>query len=164
MKDYRTGIEQNLAPIALEFFATFSRFEFALKRGNYAAGDEGKKASPDWISFAGDLGDDFFKQMEAADDARIFFEAPPKRLTIKIGGGVEFTDQDKLTNTQMLLAAVCLVRNNLFHGEKIWVGDRDEALIRASLFVLDSAYGAANAREDMRQVCGAFRYAQINPH
>lgn len=164
MKDYRVGIEQNLAPIALEFFATFSRFEFALKRGNYAAGDEGKKASPDWINFAGDLGDDFFKQMEAADDARIFFEAPPKRLTIKIGGGVEFTDQDKLTNTQMLLAAVGLVRNNLFHGEKIWVGDRDEALIRASLFVLDSAYAAANAREDMRQVCGAFRYAQINPH
>lgn len=164
MKDYRIGIEQNLAPIALEFFATFSRFEFALKRGNYAAGDEGKKASPDWIGFAGDLGDDFFKQMEAADAAQIFFEAPPKRLTIKVGGGVEFTDQDKLTNTQMLLAAVGLVRNNLFHGEKIWVGDRDEALIRASLFVLDSAYAAANAREDMRQVCAAFRYAQINPH
>lgn len=41
MKDYRNGIEQNLAPIALEFFATFSRFEFALKRGAYAAGYEG---------------------------------------------------------------------------------------------------------------------------
>lgn len=36
MKDYRNGIEQNLAPIALEFFATFSRFEFALKRGTLA--------------------------------------------------------------------------------------------------------------------------------
>lgn len=164
MNDYRIGIEQNLAPIAFEFIATFSRFEFALKRGNYAAGDEGKKASPDWIGFAGDLGDDFFKQMEAASAARIFFEAPPKRLTIKVGGGVEFTDQDKLTNTQMLLAAVGLVRNNVFHGEKIWMGDRDEALIRASLFVLDSAYAAANARQDMRQVCAAFRHAQINPH
>jgi len=164
MKDYRIGIEQYLAPIAIEFFATFSRFEFALKRGNYAAGDEGKKASPDWIRFAGDLGDDFFKQMEAANAAQIFFEAPPKRLTIKVGGGVEFTDQDKLLNTQMLLAAVGLVRNNLFHGEKIYVDNRDEALIRASLFVLDSAYATANAREDMRQVCAAFRYAQINPH
>ena len=164
MNDYRIGIEQNLTPIALEFFATFSRFEFALKRGNYAAGDEGKKASPDWNGFAGDLGEDFFKQMEAADAARIFFKAPPKRLTIKVGGGVEFTDQDKVTNTQMLLAAVGLVRNNLFHGEKIWMGDRDVALIRASLFVLDSAYVTANAREGMRQVCAAFRYAQINPH
>ena len=57
-----------------------------------------------------------------------------------------------------------LVRNNLFHGEKIWMSDRDEALIRASVFVLDSAYAAANARENMRQVCVAFRYAQINPH
>lgn len=164
MKDYRNGIEQNLAPIALEFFATFSRFEFALKRGTYAAGYEGKRASPDWIRFAGDLGDDFFTQMEAADAARIFFEAPPKRLTIKVGGGVEFTDQAKLANTQMLLEAVGLVRNNLFHGEKIWVGERDEALIRASLFVLHSAYAAASAREDMRQVCAAFRYAHINPH
>lgn len=164
MKDYRNGIEQNLAPIALEFFATFSRFEFALKRGTYAAGYEGKRASPDWIRFAGDLGDNFFTQMEAAHAARIFFEAPPKRLTIKVGGGVEFTDQAKLANTQMLLEAVGLVRNNLFHGEKIWVGERDEALIRASLFVLDSAYAAASAREDMRQVCAAFRYAHINPH
>lgn len=164
MNDYRIGIEHNLAPIALEFFATFSRFEFALKRGNYVAGDEGKKASPDWNGFAGDLGEEFFKQMEAADTARIFFEAPPKRLTIKVGGGVEFTDQDKLTNTQMLLAAVGLVRNNLFHGEKIGMGDRDKALISASLFVLDSAYAKANAREDMRPVCAAFTYAQINPH
>lgn len=135
-----------------------------MKRGTYAAGYEGKRASPDWIRFAGDLGDDFFTQMEAADAARFFFEAPPKRLTIKVGGGVEFTDQAKLTNTQMLLEAVGLVRNNLFHGEKIWVGERDEALIRASLFVLDSAYAAASAREDMRQVCAAFRYAHINPH
>ena len=164
MSDYRIGIEQNLAPIALEFFATFSRFEFALKRGNYAAGDEGRKASPDWNGFAGDLGEDFFKQMKTADAAQIFFNAPPKRLTVKVGGGVEFTDQDKLTNTQMLLAAVGLVRNNLFHGEKIRMGDRDEALMRASLFVLDSAYATANAREDMRQVCAAFRYGQINPH
>lgn len=98
MKDYRNGIEQNLAPIAIEFFATYSRFEFALKRGTYAGGYEGKRASPDWIKFAGDLGDDFFTQMEAAD-AALFFEAPPKRLTIKVGGGVEFTDQAKLTNT-----------------------------------------------------------------
>lgn len=52
----------------------------------------------------------------------------------------------------MLLEAVGLVRNNLFHGEKIWVGESHEALIRASLFVLDSAYAAASAPEDMRQV------------
>lgn len=89
MKDYRNSIEQNLAPIALEFFATFSRFEFALKRGTYAAGYESKRASPNWIRFAGDLGDDFFTHMEAADAARFFFEAPPKRLTIEVGGGVQ---------------------------------------------------------------------------
>lgn len=35
MSEYRIGIENSLKPIALEFFATFSRFEFALKRGGH---------------------------------------------------------------------------------------------------------------------------------
>ena len=38
MSDYRIGIEGSLKPVALEFFATFSRFEFALKRGGYVQG------------------------------------------------------------------------------------------------------------------------------
>ena len=56
--------------------------------------------------------------MKEADAAKIFFEAPPKRLTVKQDGGVEFTEQTALANTQMLLEAIGLVRNNLFHGEK----------------------------------------------
>lgn len=46
MNEYRFGIESSLEPIVLEFFATFSRFEFALKRGGYVSGQIGQRASP----------------------------------------------------------------------------------------------------------------------
>ncbi|MCB1467525.1 MAG: hypothetical protein AB7I79_18835 [Rhizobiaceae bacterium] len=164
MNEYRVGIESSLEPVALEFFATFSRFEFALKRGGYALGAVGGRASPNWIKFASDLGNDFFSRMRDAEAAKIFFEAPPKRLTVKPDGGVEFTEQAALANTQMLLEAVGLVRNNLFHGEKAWIGERDDRLLRASLFVLDSAFNATQQRDDMRAVCDAFHHAKINPH
>ena len=164
MNEYRNGIESSLEPVAIEFFATFSRFEFALKRSGYVLGAAGGRASPNWVQFARDLGNDFFTAMRDAEAARIFFEAPPKRLTVRPDGGVEFTEQAELANTQMLLEAVGLVRNNLFHGEKAWIGERDKRLLRASLFLLDSAFMAAQQREDMRALCDAFRHASINEH
>lgn len=164
MNEYRFGIESSLEPIVFEFFATFSRFEFALKRGGYVSGQIGRRASPNWIQFGNNLGMDFFNEMRAAEPARIFFEAPPKRLTVKADGGIEFTEQAAPVNTQMLLEAVGLVRNNLFHGEKAWIDERDERLLRASLFVLDSAFAAAHQRDGTRSVCNAFRYAEINAH
>jgi hypothetical protein len=164
MNEYRLGIDKTLKPIAIEFFATFSRFEFALKRGRYVNGQVGGRASPDWIRFGTELGMDFFKEMKAAEPARIFFEAPPKRLTVREDRGVEFTEQAAIVNTQMLLEAVGLVRNNLFHGEKAGIGQRDEDLLRASLFVLDSAFGTAQQRVGMCSFCNAFQYAAINAH
>lgn len=164
MSDYRIGIEESFKPVALEFFAAFSRFEFALKRGGYVQGTVGGRASPNWNQFASDLGNDFFTSMKETGAAKIFFEAPPKRLTVKPDGGVGFTEQAALANTQMLLEAVGLVRNNLFHGEKAWISERDEQLLRASLLVLDSAFTAAQLRDDMRAVCDAFHHANINPY
>lgn len=165
MNEYRFGIEKSLKPIAVEFFATFSRFEFALKRGSYVQGEVGRRASPDWIQFGSDLGDNFFNAMRVEKSASIFFDTPPpKRLIVKEDGGVEFTEQAALANTRMLLEAVKLVRNNLFHGEKAWVNERDERLLCASLFVLDCAFAAAQQCKNMRSFCDAFEYATINPH
>lgn len=164
MNECRHGIEHFIEPIALEFFATFSRFEFALKRGGYVQGQVGGRASPNWIKFGTDLGDPFFQRMMGEDEARIFFEAPPKRLTVTLAQGVEFTKQANIVNSQMLLEAIGLVRNNLFHGEKPYIGERDGKLLRASLFVVDSAFAAAQVRDDLRTVCDAFRYAPINAH
>ena len=41
--------------------------------------------------------------MKEADAAKIFFEAPPKRLTVKQDGGVEFTEQAALANARTLV-------------------------------------------------------------
>jgi hypothetical protein len=40
--------------LTLEFFATLARFEYALKRSGYVAGDD-KSVSPGWDRFAVDL-------------------------------------------------------------------------------------------------------------
>lgn len=164
MSEYRDRIERFIEPITLEFFATFSRFEFALKRGGYLRGETGGRASPDWIGFGTDLGEPFFQRMKAENGARVFFEKPPKRLTVTAALGVEFTEQAPIVNSQMLLEAISLVRNNLFHGEKPYIDERDTHLLRASLFVLDSAFAAAQNRDELRTVCDAFRYARINAH
>jgi hypothetical protein len=164
MNGYRQYLAGNLAPIAIEFFVAFSRFEFALKRGEYLLGQEGNKAGPDWNSFGGDLGEPFFNDIRDAKGAEVFFREPPRRLTVKVGGGVEFSDQAPIVNAQKLFESVGLVRNNLFHGEKAYIGQRDEELLTASLFVLDSAFAAASQREDMRGFCQAFFHAPINEH
>lgn len=164
MNEYRHDLKHFIKPIAIEFFATFSRFEFALKRSGYLQGQVGGRAAPDWIRFGADLGEPFFEKMKAQSSARVFFDEPPKRLTISAGREVEFTDQAALVNSQMLLEAIGLVRNNLFHGEKPFFGERDEKLLRASLFVLDCAFATAQDREDLRAVCNAFRHAPINAH
>ena len=164
MNEYRSGIEETLKPTALKFFATFSRFEFALKRGGYVSGLTGRSASPNWTQFGNDLGVDFYNQMKSAEPAKVFFENSPKRLIVKAERGVEFIDQVAPVNTQTLLEAVSLVRNNLFHGEKAILGERDELLLSAALFVLDSAFQAAQQRYGLRPVCEAFRYAPIDAH
>ena len=50
--------------MAVEFFAAFSRFEFALKRGGFLSGEIGGKAGPDWNRFADALEPGFFADMQ----------------------------------------------------------------------------------------------------
>lgn len=164
MNDYRAGIEATVNHIALVFFATFSRFEFALKRSGYVSGQIGHKVSPNWNLFGNQLGVPFFEQMKNSAVARIFFYAPPKRLILTADSGVEFCKQPAPVNTQTLLEAVCLVRNNLFHGEKPTITERDERLLHASLYVLDSAYVVAQKHDEMQKFCKAFPYSDINQH
>lgn len=143
MNGYRAGLAGLLPPLAVEFFVAIARFDFALKRGGFLAGETDKKASADWDGFASFLGPAFFNRMKEEPPARIFFEAPPKRLVVTSDGGSEFRDAEPIANAQTLLLAVRLVRNNLFHGEKPGVNVRDEKLMTAALFILDSAFQVA---------------------
>lgn len=100
MDDYRNGIGDEIPQLARTFFATFIRFEFALKRGGFAAGSVGKPATPNWDDFAAKLGPDFFTRIKGAPEADIFFSNPPKKLMVKVGGGVNFEAVALLTRAR----------------------------------------------------------------
>lgn len=161
MDGYRTDVPHQVTPEAITFFSVFSRFEFALKRGGFLGGAIGRKAAPDWDTFAGALGNDLFDRLRATKEADIFFTAQPKRLVRTGPEEVEFQDQAPIVNLQQLFEAVRLVRNNLFHGEKVAVSDRDRRLMAASLFVLDEAMEACAREPRCRRVPAAFAFADV---
>ncbi|MGD9968558.1 MAG: hypothetical protein AB7T59_18725 [Hyphomonadaceae bacterium] len=125
-----------------QFFATFARAEFALKRAGYLTcnpGDDGAK--PDWNRAASELGERFFLRMRDAQQAQVFFDAPPQRQVVRTNGSLSWDDCEIPSNTLDLLNAVKRVRNNLFHGGKLPgvpgnEPSRNERLLTAGLFVI----------------------------
>lgn len=161
MDEYRQHLPNELPQIAIEFFALFSCFEFALKRGGFLSGDINRKARADWDGFATALGPGFFAAMQAAPEARIFFDERPKRLDRISDEDVAFREPAPIVNGQLLFEAVRLVRNNFFHGEKANVGPRDQSLMTAGLFILDSAMAACDQVHDCRKIPAAFVFAVL---
>lgn len=130
--------------LAIEFMATFSRIEHALKSTGYALGNEGR-VDPDWDRFANEI-DEQFNQLETEEliAAKDLLLGSPPRKQVLHDGQVVFRDQVVDLNqktTQQVVRFVRTVRNNLFHGGKFLptgeaeVG-RNEALVNASLKVI----------------------------
>lgn len=162
MDEYRRHLNVDIPTVVTEFFVTFSRFEFALKRGGFLKiGEIGSRAGPDWDEFAKALEPGFFAKMQTSERAEIFFKDQPKSLRVAAAQRVAFDTPDPIVNGEMLFGAVRLVRNNLFHGEKPRVTDRDQALMTASLFVLDSAMSDCHENERCTGVPQAFAFSQI---
>jgi hypothetical protein len=164
MNEYRQGLDEALMPLARMFCVTFSRFEFALKRGDFLKGEIGSAAHADWDKFANALGPAFLKRMNAAPEADIFFSARPKKLMVIAKDDVDFQEPPAIVSVQQLFEAIRLIRNNLFHGEKTYITQRDNDLITAALFVLDNAFSAAMNDPECQKMTLAFVYAAINPH
>lgn len=132
------------ADLAIEFMATFSRMEYALKSTGYALGNTGK-VEPAWDRFANEI-DARFNQLEDSEliDAKnLLLTSPPRKQVLQnhqVVFQIQTVDQNQRT-TQQVLRFVRTVRNNLFHGGKylptgeMEVG-RNEALVRASLKVI----------------------------
>lgn len=163
MDEYRRHLAQEVQRPAVELFAAFARFDFALKRGGYLAGTEGHRADANWNGFANDLGPDFLLTLKGSPQAAIFFTKPPKTLKV-VNGEASFVVPEVIVNTQQLFEAVRRVRNNLFHGDKPHMDGRDSDLIAASLFVLDAAFEAAQHNPLCNAVTYAFVFAPINDH
>lgn len=125
--------------LVCEFFAVFSRFEFALKESGFVYANRNGRAAPDWDAFsavaAGSLQ---FASDPALFQAINFLNREPPQVQISA-----FEWQlDPLRGVAPIataLDAAQRVRNNLFHGGKHTPHSppaRDEALVRASLTVL----------------------------
>lgn len=135
--------------LVLEFFATFSRFEYALKRAHFVNSDRNHNVLPAWEKFA-----DKLNGRIAAITNKDFVEArsyllgkPPRKQVLTEPG--KSTDWEWKPNSRRstdseeryLLRLVCDVRNNLFHGGK-YPGDsvdgteRNRDLLQACLTIL----------------------------
>ena len=119
--------------LACEFFAVFSRFEFALKEGGYVKGEG--RASPDWQRFAREV------VLEADGPVAVslgYLIAYPPQIQTPDLKWKSLALQGK-TDRAKALESIQRVRNNLFHGGKhppLSAPGRDAELVQASLTVL----------------------------
>jgi hypothetical protein len=149
------GLEPGLA---LQFFATFARLEFAMKySGCLKRTDNGRVAEASPSRLSARLPADFFENVRASGAADVIINEPPKNLYVLADGSLGFEPvAGPLTNTMDLLNAVWRVRNNLFHGNKMHPTNRarDTELMRSALVVIDAVLHAEHA------IGGAFREPQ----
>lgn len=130
---------------AITFWIVFSRFEYALKRENYATGDQ-RSVAANWDKLASDLNGvwNADRTPELRTTVDYFINQPPKKQTLQ-NNSLEWTDSvlpQHEPELKRLLTYVRRVRNNLFHGGKFNTGpvpapERDTVLITNSLIVLD---------------------------
>lgn len=107
--------------ILLEFFATYSRLEYALKRKQCTKSPDGK-AEPDWLKFISENKINFNPQkdtcLEKSVDYLLSFSAQEQ---IVKDGQLDFAESQETQRGPTLCRLYhCLriTRNNLFHGGK----------------------------------------------
>ena len=128
----------------VEFFVTFSRFEYALKRSGYLRSvKEGAKAEPGWDKCASDLGEAFFTQIYESTQVTELFKRPPRKQVVQ-NGEIRWKETEQINTVKDLFVAIRKIRNNLFHGGKYPTGPIEEAarnkkLLSGTLWVLEQA-------------------------
>lgn len=150
----QTPVDEGLL---LEFFLTFSRFEYALKvTGKFKRHQRSKnkirRAEPDWDTFSRGLRDSFDANAtpDLAQACEYLSDNPPNQQVIineSIGWQTP-TKGEGEADVQFLLRMVRTVRNNLFHGGKHNIEmhedtQRIELLLRDSLIVLYACLAVA---------------------
>jgi len=138
--------------IVCQFFVTFSRFEYALKRAGFVKGDSYDNALPDWDRFARERLDGRIADItdtEFTKASSYLLQEPPLRQTfVKSNKSMQWRANSKRSSEgegEYLLRLVKDVRNNLFHGGKYPLPDgpvndqalRNSQLLQACLTVLE---------------------------
>lgn len=130
--------------LIIEFMATFSRLEYALKSTKFPSGNS-HRVDANWDAFANQIDTQFtnLQDNELINACSLLLTSPPRKQVLRNGQltfKVQTVDQNQKV-TQQILKFVRTVRNNLFHGGKyLPIGEsevgRNEALVRASLKIL----------------------------
>jgi len=143
--------------LVLQFFALFSRFEYALKR-TPAFLKRSDNAQPNWKEYANSLRGRFATvRNDGFRDAVAFLLAEPPNTQIVLGNKLTWkrtVRRNGENDERYILRLVCTVRNNLFHGGKYPapfgpVEDvaRNRQLLQAGITVLSHCL---NLRNDVR--------------
>ena len=106
--------------LVLQFFALFSRFEYALKRSRFLK--VGDKAEADWDKYGNSLRGLFgvVKDPVFHDAIECLLKKPPDTQVV-LGNNLDWKGTlrgDGEHDERYILRLVCTVRNNLFHGGK----------------------------------------------
>lgn len=135
--------------IVLQFFVTFSRFEYALKRAGFVKGDSHNNASADWCGFARERLNARLASITDTEftEARSYLlhEPPGKQIFVEAGRIVRWqanSQRSRECEGEYLLRLVKDVRNNLFHGGKYPDGPvsnqaRNKRLLQTCLTILE---------------------------
>jgi hypothetical protein len=128
--------------LVYEFLGTFARCEYALKGAGFF---KDGKAEADWECFANIIKTEFdnAKDNEFLDAVKYILAQPPRKQAI-VDQKLTWKDSPPsitLSKVEQVFLMVRRVRNNLFHGAKIWSSEygnreRDIQLVKVSLVVL----------------------------
>lgn len=164
MPSEQTNIDRELL---LNFFLTFSRFEYALKASNYFIRPNAttnnalrhSDAKPDWDRFSVSLRDTFQKEknQQLLEACEYIIESPPRKQVI-VNNGVAWESPirpEYETDIEFILRMVRCIRNNLFHGGKFNPAneafeqkERTKKLLECSLIILGECLSlAADVKE-----------------
>lgn len=133
--------------LVTNFFMTFARTEYALKRAGYVEAGRSGEPRIKWDDFARSIGDTLLNSCSPAVAGAIsyLFSNPPQKQVVRNGSLVwEPRASDNPRDPVFLIRSITTVRNNLFHGGKEVKGmlaERDHCLIQSSLIILEHTVG-----------------------
>ena len=130
--------------LALRFLGTFARFEYALKLRGFAKGNS-NSVEADWNVYARAIDSHFCELTDRGFCSAVnYLLAEPPRKQVLKNGHLTWKDSPpnaKLPRAEQTLLMVRRVRNNLFHGAKVWSiergsRDRDIRLLKTGMIIL----------------------------
>jgi hypothetical protein len=107
--------------LVTDFFMTFTRTEYALKRAGYVEAGWSGEPRIKWDDFARSIGDTLLNSCSPAVAGAISYLSsnPPQKQVVRHGGlAWEPRTSDNLRDPVFLMRSITTVRNNLFHGGK----------------------------------------------